>query len=127
MTRTNDAPTGGYAEFLVAAAYGGTVAESVAEKSWDVELPRNGGRVQVKAYVDKKTGAGISFVTSHAYDLIVIKFDEDYNVMRATRVPSPVVKELCERKSRKPRGWKLTPTEVFKSGIDVTEKLVDVE
>lgn len=48
VLRTNNAPVGDYAEWLLAHALGGTLAHSTSAKSYDLTLPDR-GRVQVKA------------------------------------------------------------------------------
>jgi hypothetical protein len=58
VIRTNNAPLGDYAEWLLAEALGGVLAESTSAKSHDMTLP-DGRRVQVKArLVDEKPKAG---------------------------------------------------------------------
>lgn len=47
VVRSANAPAGDYAEWLVAKALGGGLAESLSAKSWDVKLPSD-ERIQVK-------------------------------------------------------------------------------
>lgn len=50
VIRTDNAPAGDYAEYLVAIAFKGEPAPNVAEKGWDVKTA-DGTRLQVKARV----------------------------------------------------------------------------
>jgi hypothetical protein len=93
--RTENAPAGDYAEYLVAAAFGGELAPN-SEKSWDVQLP-DGKHLQVKARVvsnpPRRSQRQLSPFRSFDFDSAVIVFlDEvDYAVSRAVEVPRAVV------------------------------------
>lgn len=95
VVRTENAPAGDYAEYLVAAAFGGELAPN-SEKSWDVRLS-NGTHLQVKARVvsnpPRRSQRQLSPFRSFDFDAAVIVFlDEvDYAVSRAVEVPRAVV------------------------------------
>jgi hypothetical protein len=99
VVRSNNAPAGDYAEWLVARALGGTLADTFSEKSWDVKL-MTGDHVQVKTrVVSTPPSAGqlqTSPFRSWAFDTaaLVLLRAEDYYVVRAALVPVAVVKEL---------------------------------
>jgi hypothetical protein len=95
VVRTENAPAGDYAEYLVAAAFGGVLAPN-SEKSWDVQLS-NGKQLQVKARVvsnpPRRSQRQLSPFRSFEFDSAVIVFlDEvDYAVSRAVEVPRAIV------------------------------------
>jgi hypothetical protein len=95
VVRTENAPAGDYAEYLVAAALGGQMAPN-SEKSWDV-LSSDGEKLQVKArVVSDPVQPGqlqLSPFRSFGFDsaVIVLLSDTDYAVYRASKVPRHVV------------------------------------
>ena len=95
VVRTENAPAGDYAEFLVAAAFGGELAPN-SEKSWDVRLS-NQIRLQVKSrVVSTPVRSGqlqLSPFRSFDFDeaVIVLFEDTDYSVRKAVRVPRAAV------------------------------------
>lgn len=103
VVRSNNAPAGDYAEWLVWKALGGKLAENPSEKSWDVCLP-SGKRVQVKARVTSlPLRAGqlqTSPFRSWEFDLaaFVLLAADDYRVTRAALVPVAVVREVARRR-----------------------------
>jgi len=98
VVRTENAPAGDYAEYLVAAAFGGTLAMN-SEKSHDVLTPED-ERLQVKArVVSVPPSAGqlqLSAIRSFRFEwLIVVLLSEvDYSVVKASKIPSAVAKEI---------------------------------
>jgi hypothetical protein len=98
VVRSNNAPAGDYAEWLVARALGGTLADTFSEKSWDIRLTTN-ERVQVKTrVVSVPTRPGqlqTSPFRSWDFELAVFLLlrAEDYTVARAALVPVAVVIE----------------------------------
>ena len=92
IVRTENAPTGDYAEYLVAMALQGRVADSTSEKGWDVELP-DGTHLQVKCRVvsdaPKAGQLQLSPFRTFGFDeaVIVLLSDADYSVRRAVRIP----------------------------------------
>jgi len=98
VIRTDNAPAGDYAEYLVAIAFKGELASSAAEKGWDVKA--DGTRLQVKARVvsdpARRGQRQLSPFRSFDFDeaVIVLFSDKDYSVSRAVRLPRAVVEEL---------------------------------
>ncbi|WP_147451130.1 hypothetical protein [Corallococcus llansteffanensis] len=98
VVRTNNAPAGDYAEWLVARALGGTLAEDNSVKSHDLTLP-TGERLQVKARVisepPKRGQLQTSAFRSWDFELsaLVLLRDTDYCVVRAALVPAEIVRE----------------------------------
>jgi hypothetical protein len=95
VVRTENAPAGDYAEYLVARALGGTLASN-SEKSYDVLA--NGRRLQVKSRVvsDPPTPGQLQLSTLRSFDfddaVIVLLDDRDYAVRQAARVPADVLR-----------------------------------
>jgi hypothetical protein len=95
VVRTENAPAGDYAEYLVAAAFGGELAAN-SEKSYDI-LSAEHEMLQVKARVvsapPKSAQLQLSPFRSFEFDaaVIVLLADSDYSVRRAVKVPSAVV------------------------------------
>jgi hypothetical protein len=95
VVRTENAPAGDYAEYLVATAFRAELAPN-SEKSWDVRLA-DGARIQVKARVVsdpiKASQRQLSPFRSFDFDDAIIVFlsDGDYSVRQAARVPRAVV------------------------------------
>ncbi len=99
IVRTDNAPTGDYAEYLAARLYRGTLAPN-SEKSWDVRTP-DGQRLQVKARVVRNPGnAGerqLSVFRSFDFDrTIIILFAADYSIWRAVSLPAETVQRLSK-------------------------------
>lgn len=94
IVRTENAPAGDYAEFLVAAALGGSLAPN-SEKSYDVVAA--GRRLQVKSRVVSSPARAdqlqLSPFRSFDFDdaIIVLLGDEDYSVRKAIRVPVALI------------------------------------
>lgn len=94
VIRTENAPAGDYAEYLVKTALGGTLAHN-SEKSWDVLA--NGEKLQVKARVvsdpAKPGQLQLSPFRSFSFDsaVIVLLSAADYAVLRAAIVPRHVI------------------------------------
>jgi hypothetical protein len=97
IIRTENAPAGDYAEYLVALAFGGELAPN-SEKSWDVRTS-SGERLQVKARVvsDPPTRGQRQLSPFRSFDfdsaVIVLLADTDYSVWRAVEVPRDVIEE----------------------------------
>ena len=98
VVRSNNAPAGDYAEWLVAKALGGELADAFAEKSWDVRLP-TGDRIQVKARVTSTPLRRGQIQTSpfRSWNFesaaFVLLGAEDYRVVRGVLVPTAIVQE----------------------------------
>ncbi len=129
VVRTENAPAGDYAEYLVASAFGGELAPN-SEKSWDVRF-QDGRRTQVKARVvsepPRRSQRQLSPFRSFNFDsvIIVLLADKDYRVWRAVEVPR-IVAESAARYNRHVNGHVLHATEDVLNhelAIDVTERL----
>ena len=97
IIRTTNAPTGDYAEYLVARLVGGELAGN-SEKSWDVRSP-DGLRIQVKGRVvidpRKRSQRQLSPFRSFDFDeAIVVLFDGTFQVWRAVSIPVETVKQV---------------------------------
>ena len=101
VIRTENAPAGDYAEYLIATALGGTLAPN-SEKSWDVLLPDQ-RRIQVKARVvsspPTRSQRQLSPFRSFDFDalIVVLLANSDYSIWRAVEVPAAVVKAHARR------------------------------
>ena len=99
VIRTENAPAGDYAEYLVATALGGQLAPS-SEKSWDV-VSGDGEKLQVKARVVSDPPLPgqlqLSPFRSFGFDAVVIVLlsAADYAVWRASKVPRDVVESAA--------------------------------
>lgn len=99
ITRTNNAPAGDYAEWLVQRALGGRLAPN-SEKSFDLET-EDGTRVQVKArVVSEKILASqrqmSPFRTWEFDQAAMVQFAErDYSIVRAVLVPVEQVQDTA--------------------------------
>ena len=99
VIRTENAPVGDYAEYLVATALGGRLAPN-AEKAWDV-LGNDGEKIQVKARVVSGPAEPgqlqLSPFRSFGFDaaVIVLLSAADYAVSRASKVPRHVVESTA--------------------------------
>lgn len=104
VIRSNIAPAGDYAEWLVWKALGGTLADNSSEKSWDVRLPSE-QRVQVKGRVTSVPRRAGQLQTSPfrswEFDLaaFVLLAADDYRVTRAALLPVAVVREVARRRA----------------------------
>jgi hypothetical protein len=95
VIRTENAPVGDYAEYLVATALGGQLAPN-SEKAWDV-LGSDGEKLQVKARVvsDPAEPGQLQLSPFRSFDfhsaVIVLLSATDYAVSQASKVPVHVV------------------------------------
>jgi hypothetical protein len=106
VIRTNNNPVGDIAEAIVAAHYEGERG-AFAQRGWDVRLQPSaefpeGERVQVKAM--RRTPANrrssLSPIRDADYDTVVIViFDEDYNVTEGLRLTRAIVETLFVHKA----------------------------
>lgn len=98
VVRSANAPAGDYAEWLVAEALGGKLAESPSEKSWDVKLP-NDERVQVKTRLVSVPPRAGQLQTSpfRSWEFekaaFVLLTSSDYKVVRGVLVSMAVARE----------------------------------
>jgi hypothetical protein len=102
VIRTTNAPTGDYAEFLVARLLGVKLAPN-SEKSWDVRA-QDGKTLQVKSRVVANPRAAderqLSPFRSFGFDeVVIVLFNDNYGVWRAVRLPVAVVEERSAYRS----------------------------
>ncbi|HZJ50617.1 MAG TPA: hypothetical protein VFF07_07135 [Actinomycetota bacterium] len=96
VIRTTNAPTGDYAEFLVARLLGVKLAPN-SERSWDLR-DQDDKTLQVKSRVvaNPRTAGErqLSPFRSFGFDeMAIVLFDDDYRVWRAVRLPVTVAEE----------------------------------
>jgi hypothetical protein len=127
VIRTNNAPAGDYAEWLVARATDSQVVANAAQKSYDLLLP-DGMRVQVKARVVslpvRRGQLQASVFRSFDFDLaaLVLLQETDYSVHRAVLTPRDVVRKLATRVDHV-NGWRLMMTAAVldhQESVDIT-------
>jgi hypothetical protein len=130
VIRTDNAPAGDYAEYLVAIAFKGELAPNAAEKGWDVKTA-DGARLQVKARVvsepARRSQRQLSPFRSFGFDeaVIMLLSERDYSVARAVRLPRAVVEKLSVNNSHV-NGHILHATEQVlddPAAVDVTDAL----
>ncbi len=96
VIRTGNAPTGDYAEYIVAKALNGTL-ETNSRKGWDVSCEQY-GQVQVKSRVVMNIAAKdqrqLSVFRSFGFDhLAVVLFNADYTLLWAAVLPKQLVQD----------------------------------
>lgn len=124
VIRTNNAPLGDYAEYLVARAYEGVLAANSA-KSFDVGTG-DGRRLQVKARtIGPKTSPSAVFSVFRTFDFdaaVVLVFDsETYELLWAREVSPEAIRENA-RWSGHVNGHVLRVAVAGGLGEDVTER-----
>lgn len=130
VIRSNNAPAGDYAEWLVATALGGALTDDKAEKSWDVQLP-SGEKVQVKARVvsEPRTRGQLQSSPFRSWDFdvaaLVLLSDVDYQVRRAALVPLALVEEASRFRAHVNGSTVLMNDELLAAGTDVTQQMRD--
>lgn len=97
VLRSRNAPAGDLAEYLVAVAYGGTLAAQ-SKKSWDVAAP-DGRLLQVKARViEPGTRSSQNYSPFRSWDFdacVFVHFDAlTYEVADAVEVPAEDIRAL---------------------------------
>lgn len=122
VVRTSNAPLGDYAEYMAAAAYGGTLAANSA-KSYDL-IAGDGRRIQVKARtVSATTSPAAVFSVFRSFDFdtaTLLALDaRTYAVMWAAEMAPDAVRE-ASRWSAHVRGHLLPIRAAARIGTDVT-------
>lgn len=128
IVRTANAPTGDYAEYLVATHTRGELAPN-SEKSWDVRAD-DGTLIQVKARVSPPgSGSGtrqLSVIRTWDFDVLaVVLFDDDFSILRAVMVPAQLAREQSKFVAHV-NGSRIMATDGFLSqegATDLTEEL----
>lgn len=130
VVRTDNAPAGDYAEWLVAKALGGTIAVSTSEKSWDINAPGY-GLLQVKCRLVSTPPKAGQIQTSpfRSWDFdraaFVMLSGQDYSVVRAALVPVDAVRAAGQRRDHV-GGWvvQMRPSLLQAEGAeDISERL----
>ncbi|MHB8878694.1 MAG: hypothetical protein ACYC8T_33765 [Myxococcaceae bacterium] len=125
VVRTGNAPTGDYAEWLVAKHLGGELAPN-SEKSFDVTGP-NGRTYQVKSRMVDGAGNGkrqLSPFRSWEFDeAVLVLFDDDYTVMRASIVPRDTVRAGAVHREHVNGDVAFATDDLMDEGEDVTEAI----
>jgi hypothetical protein len=125
VVRTNNAPAGDYAEYLVAAGLGGTLVPP-SVKSHDVRLS-DGTLVQVKARVISDPPVGgwrqLSAIRSWDFDWLVVVFlsSVDYHVVRAVQIPKAAAQAVAKWRAIDNANLLHATEDLLGRGIDVTE------
>jgi hypothetical protein len=127
VVRTNDAPSGQYAEWLAHQVLGGELALN-SVKSYDL-VTVAGERVQVKARVVRhpaKAGERqLSPFRSFDFDTaLVLLFDARYSVRRAVTLPAAVVFEHSRMSTHVNGRILIARDSVLALGADETEQFV---
>jgi hypothetical protein len=133
VVRTNNAPAGDYAEWLVARALNGAIADDKAAKSYDLTLP-DGRLVQLKARVVSEPSAPGQTQTSPFrswdFDLaaLVLLRGADYVPVLGILAPVAVVKQhVRHQKHVNGHIAYIRPPLTTAAGTeDITDPLVDV-
>jgi hypothetical protein len=124
IIRSNNAPAGDYAEYLVMRATGGELAPK-AQKSWDVLTP-DGSRLQVKCRVLTKENRSrqLSPIRSWEFDcLMIVLFDGTFSVTAAAGLDPSVVQPVAVWKEHV-NGWIVhARDELLSKGADWTSAL----
>jgi hypothetical protein len=124
VIRSNNAPVGDYAEYLVTRATGGALAAK-AQKSWDVLTP-DGKRLQVKARVLTKENPSrqLSPIRSWDFDhLVVVLFDDTFGIKRAATISAEDVRAVAVWKEHV-GGWIVhARDDLLNKGSDCTNDL----
>ena len=100
VVRTNNNPTGDIAEAIVAEHFGGERG-SFAQAGWDVKTSA-GERIQVKAMRRTPTNKrrNVSPIRDRDYDsVVIVVFDEDFNVTEGLKFPREAVEDLFEHRA----------------------------
>jgi hypothetical protein len=126
---TRDGPIGGYGEWLVARAFGGT-RQGNSNKSVDV-IASDGTRLQVKTrwlpleHDSRQLGA-IRNLESGGFDYIVaVLLDKDFEVAEAYQIPHAAVARLATRAEQTNSHRLVLSPKVCRDGDcgDITEKI----
>jgi hypothetical protein len=126
VIRSNNAPTGDYAELLVQVASGGELAPA-SQKSWDVKT-QDGERLQVKARVvtDPRIAGErqLSVFASWDFDAgVIVLFDDEFRVWKAAKLSTEQLKDAARFLERR-NHWRVMATDpLLEQGQDWTERL----
>lgn len=119
VIRTNNNPVGDIAELIVADHYGGERG-SFSQAGWDVKAP-DGELIQVKALrrTPGKNRTALSPIRDDEYDsVVVVVFNEDFQVTEGLRLSRALVEDLFPVKSHQ-NGRVITVTQKLRSNSAV--------
>jgi hypothetical protein len=128
VIRTANAPAGDLAELLVARATGGDLADN-SQKSWDVWVDEGRGmRLQVKARLvddmNVRSKRQLSPFRTWDFDAaVIVLFDADYVVQRASKVPVDALRAVARWRRHVNGDVVLATNRLLDKGDDWTEKL----
>lgn len=130
VVRTNDAPSGQYAEWLAQRVLGGVLASN-SVKSYDLTAA-DGQRIQVKARVVRNPAkAGerqLSPFRSFDFDCaLILLFDDTYSVRRATLLSADVVLAHSRESAHVNGRIVIARDSLLDLGTDVTRQFADAE
>lgn len=126
ITRTGDAPTGGYAEWLTWRAFGGELQPN-SNKSTDLLTPR-GMKIQVKSRVvgdtPKRSERQLSPFRSWEFDYaVVVLFDRVYRVRRAAQLKVAEIKSASKQDGYVNAERVFATDDLLKRGRNITARL----
>ncbi|HEY5977764.1 MAG TPA: hypothetical protein VIT85_07890 [Solirubrobacterales bacterium] len=126
VTRTDDAPTGGYAEWLTWKAFGGEL-QANSNKSSDLLTPR-GKAIQVKSRVvsdpPKRGQRQLSPFRSWDFDYaVVVLFDNEYRVHRAAQLKVAEIRSASKEDGYVNANRVFATDALLKRGRNITAKL----
>ena len=128
---TDEQPTAGYAELLVASHYQGSRTPE-GGTPWDV-LAGDGRRLKVRAQIPAVTGDGpsraLAAIRSWDFDLLlVVLFEDTYGIARAIEMPASAA-ESAASFAPKRNGYVVLATDEFlaEHGTDITAALQEAQ
>jgi hypothetical protein len=124
--RTGKAPTGDYAEWLVAEATGGELAPN-SQESWDIRLP-DGERLQVKSrFVTSPEDRGQRRLSSfRSWDVeaaVIVLLDDDFQVWRAVSLNLSTLKENARHVEHVNGNTVIATDGLLAQGLEMTDEL----
>lgn len=124
LVRTNNKALGDIAEQIVHRARSGVI-EPNSTKSHDITTP-DGQRIQVKAMIQRRTGAAAKFSQFRSTDFDTAVFlvldDEEFDLAEAYEVPAQLIHEQA-RYSAHTNSRQPTLRQVRSLGADVSEEM----
>lgn len=124
VVRTENAPAGDYAEWLVMNVMGGELAAN-STKSYDVLAGKERLQVKCRVVTDpaKRSERQLSpFRSWDCESVVIVLFDERFSVRRMTRLPAEVVKAAA-RWQEHVHGWIVFATDDLLANNDAVEMM----
>lgn len=127
VIRTNNPPTGEYAEHLVRKLTRGTLAKNPSQKGWDV-ASATGETLQVKSRVvvnpSLRGERQLSPFRSWGFDAaVIVLFDQSFGIFRATWIDKASLQAAARRTEYVSADRVLAVDALLEGGIDVTSRL----